>query len=100
MAPQWDDFHTKYGSEINVGKVDCTADDAKELCEQFLINGFPTLIFFKEDKTYEYQYQRDIEMFYQFARGGYTAIPEKDVKDIPKRLKGVEKYKAAVMATI
>lgn len=83
LAPIWDDLNTKYGEEVNVGKVDCTAENAKELCEQFLITGFPTLLFFSEGKTYDYQYQRDVEMFHQFTKGGYTSIAEEHIKAIP-----------------
>ena len=65
-----------------------------------MITGFPTLVFFHEGKTYDYQYQRDVEMFHQFSRGGFTSIPEEHIKDIPKRHKGVAKYQAAFMATL
>ena len=99
MAPMWDDFHTKYGEQINIGKVDCTAENAKELCEQFFVTGFPTLLLFKGNKTYEYQYQRNVEIMYEFAQGGYQSIPEADIKVIPPRLKGIDKYKAAVVVT-
>lgn len=33
MAPMWDDFNTQYGDQVNIAKVDCTASNAKELCE-------------------------------------------------------------------
>lgn len=32
LAPTWDELAEKHSHELNVGKVDCTADDSKALC--------------------------------------------------------------------
>ena len=55
LAPTWEEFHQKHGSEINVAKVDCTNEDSNELCAQFGIRGYPTLMFLKEGKAYTFR---------------------------------------------
>ena len=49
VAPDWDALAEQYSSSSSVliGSVDCTAVKAKELCEDYGIQGFPTLKYFK-----------------------------------------------------
>ena len=93
LAPVWEELHQKHGSEFNVAKVDCTQDDAKELCAQFQIRGYPTLMFMKEGKTYTYRKSRQLPDFVEFAKGGYVDAADEHINDIPKRLEGMEKIK-------
>ena len=32
--------------DLNVGKVDCTAELAKPLCKEYKVDGYPSLYFF------------------------------------------------------
>jgi len=53
-AEVWGDFEAKHGTEVNIAKVDCTAEDSKELCDQFLVRGFPSFKMLKGGKSYDY----------------------------------------------
>ena len=55
--------------ELNIGKVDCTDDVNIELCVQFKVNGYPTLILLHEDKYYKYKGPRDYKSLTNFALG-------------------------------
>ena len=45
MKPAWDALGDLYSSSstVIIGDVDCTADNAKELCEKYGVQGFPTI---------------------------------------------------------
>jgi thiol-disulfide isomerase/thioredoxin len=49
LAPDWDSLAEQYSSSSSVliGSVDCTAVEAKELCEDYGVQGYPTLKYFK-----------------------------------------------------
>lgn len=32
LTPTWEELHQLHGSKFNVAKVDCTQEDAKDLC--------------------------------------------------------------------
>ena len=44
LAPVWDTLYNIHKNEINIGSVDCTVDLAREICEKYEINGFPTIL--------------------------------------------------------
>ena len=55
-----------------MGEVDCTSDLAKDVCQQYSIKGYPTLLLFPIDeeaqgKYYEFQGIRSIENLEKFA---------------------------------
>ena len=33
LAPTWDLFFERYGHKVNIAKIDCTASNAKEVCQ-------------------------------------------------------------------
>ena len=38
LAPGWKEFHDTNSENLNIGKVDCTAPDSIDLCQQLEIN--------------------------------------------------------------
>ena len=48
MADDWGLFADKHraAGDLNVGKIDCTADEGKAICQEFEVRGYPTLLFF------------------------------------------------------
>ena len=54
---------------LNIAKVDCTDDLNLELCVQFKINGYPSLLLLHEDRYYKYKGPRDYDSLINFALG-------------------------------
>ena len=71
LAPTWDQLHEAHKDEFNVARVDCTAENAKELCSQFEVKGFPTLMLFDKTQKYAYKHKRDLATLAKWAQGGY-----------------------------
>jgi thioredoxin domain-containing protein 5 len=53
LASTWLELfnETKDKGAVNVVKVDCTNNDAKPICQQFGVRGYPTLKFLKGNKV-------------------------------------------------
>jgi len=82
LAPTWEQLAEKYKDTegVTVAHVDCTADDNanRELCSSHGVNGFPTLIIFKDgEKAEEYSGKRDLEALQAFIEK-HLAAPAKD----------------------
>ncbi|CAG0886167.1 unnamed protein product [Darwinula stevensoni] len=63
LAPTWEELGKKFiGKEgIRIAKVDCTASDSKSLCDSFEVDGFPTILLFRNgEKISEYEGNRDL----------------------------------------
>jgi len=71
LAPDWDSLAHQYStsSSVLIGSVDCTAVKSKELCEDFKVQGYPTLKYFKDgDKSGEdYEGSRDLPELAKFV---------------------------------
>ena len=52
FAPVMQKLHTLHRDKVNFAKVDCTNKQANSpICnEQFLVKGYPTMLFFKDGK--------------------------------------------------
>ena len=93
LAPVWDELHEMHSSKLNVGKVDCTSDQGRALCQEYEVRGYPTLMYFptKDDENgryYKYAGPRTVEAIEKFA---FTnAFMEAEVELIPKRVEGIE----------
>lgn len=85
MAADWhelgDEYQAGSGSKVLIADVDCTADDAKDLCEKFSIKGYPTLKTFTEgDVTVgeDYQGARNLDGLRAFVEenlaGGFCDV--------------------------
>jgi hypothetical protein len=68
MTPLWDDVATTTKGLLNVAKVDCTSDEAKELCSEVEISGYPTFLLFAPGKA-EYN-EGNNQMNYEKYQGG------------------------------
>ena len=91
LAPVWDELYEMHKDTVNIGKVDCTSDEGKPLCQHYEIRGYPTLLYFpiEEDKqgTYlKYNKMRSVEALEHFIAEGYKTHEESE--EIPKHLEG------------
>merc|ERR1719334_2005197 len=60
LAPTWELLSTKFANKVKVAEVDCTQNRA--LCQRFKIDGYPTLMLFKDGQPVEqYSGGRDIK---------------------------------------
>merc|ERR1712189_159752 len=65
LAPTWDLLSTKFAGKVKIAEVDCT--QSQSLCKRYRIDGYPTLILFKDGKPiHEYQGGRDIKTLTNF----------------------------------
>lgn len=72
LAPTWDDLGKKYKSnkDVQIVKVDCTLQKNKALCSDEKIEGFPTILLYKNgDKISEYQGTRTVDDLENFISG-------------------------------
>jgi protein disulfide-isomerase A6 len=48
MKPAWEKLEKEYASSktLVIGNVDCTADNAKALCQEYGVQGYPTIRYF------------------------------------------------------
>lgn len=79
LEPIYDEVAEQLKGEINVAKVDVTANRA--LGSRFDIKGFPTVKFLKQGKVYTYRSKRTVENLVEFARGGYQSVDSEEVQD-------------------
>lgn len=70
MAPDWERLSNEWnGHEVGlVAEVDCTDPEAESLCEQFNVEGFPTIVYGDPTAPEEYQGGRDYESLAEFAK--------------------------------
>merc|ERR1712203_1318190 len=60
LAPTWELLSSKFANKVKVAEVDCTKNQA--LCQRFRIDGYPTLMLFKDGQPVEqYSGGRDIK---------------------------------------
>ena len=90
LAPVWDDLWEAHGNEINVASVDCTAPESSDICRQFSIRGFPSLLLLSGDKWYKYYGRRSLENLTAFFTEGAYLKQTELTGQIPKRLEGWE----------
>lgn len=78
LEPIFDEVAEKLKGEINVAKVDVTANRA--LGSRFDIKGFPTVKFLKQGKVYTFRSKRNTDSLVEFARGGYQSVDSEEVQ--------------------
>lgn len=61
MAADWERL-AREAKGFEVGQVDCTEEDSKALCDKWGVDGFPTLLFFRDFKAYKYNRARTFEV--------------------------------------
>lgn len=77
MAAAWAMLAKSYApvDEITIAEVDCT--QAYEVCKQFEVKGYPTIILFKNGKKHEeYAKGRNLESFIQFLNPHFKKVNE------------------------
>lgn len=71
LSPVWDQLAAKIHTEktgIKIAKVDCTLADNKQLCVEQQIEGYPTLLIYRNsEKLNEYNGSRHLDDLYEFA---------------------------------
>ena len=70
LAPTWDDLGKKFLSKesVQIAKVDCTVEASKELCNEQEVDGFPTLLLYRDGKKLsEYNGSRSLDDLYEFV---------------------------------
>jgi len=80
LAPTWEELAGKYteNKDVAIGHVDCTENDNenKAICDGNGVNGFPTLLIFKDGvKVEEYNGKRGLDELAAFVEK-HTAVPE------------------------
>jgi len=65
LAPTWNSVAYHLKGEINVGKVDCTANG--RICQQMNVQGYPTLKIVQGKESTEYRGSRQINEILNFA---------------------------------
>ncbi|KAJ1624462.1 hypothetical protein T492DRAFT_1046852 [Pavlovales sp. CCMP2436] len=71
MAPAWATLGTEFSdsSSVLIADVDCTTEPAKELCEKYAVQGFPTLKYWTSDTGSDgadYEGGRDLDSLKKF----------------------------------
>lgn len=69
MAADWEKLAEEWKDKSGiVGEVDCTDPKSEALCEQFNVEGFPTLLYGDPTAPEDYQGGRDYESLSAFAK--------------------------------
>ena len=55
FMPIWKDFHAKNKELINIGSIDCSAQNSKVLCMEYNIMGYPSLRFIPLELPFDKQ---------------------------------------------
>lgn len=95
LAPVWDQLYHEHADQLNVAKVDCTAENSKEICENFEVRGYPTLLYFPSEeehsgKYFKYNGMRSKEALEGFALKGEYKSEYVELDEIPRHLEGIE----------
>mmetsp|Transcript_1195 Transcript_1195/g.2817 ORF Transcript_1195/g.2817 Transcript_1195/m.2817 type:complete len:146 (+) Transcript_1195:198-635(+) len=71
MKPAWDQLGDEYAasSSVVIGDVDCTAPSAESLCQDFQVQGYPTIKYFVDgdEKGQDYNGGRDFDSMKKFV---------------------------------
>lgn len=80
MAKAWEELATKLKGQINVAHLDATTN--AQTAKRFSVRGFPTLVFMKDGKMYEYKGSRAVDDLYAFATGGWKSVAGKPIPPV------------------
>ncbi|KAL4431619.1 hypothetical protein ABPG77_001461 [Micractinium sp. CCAP 211/92] len=83
LKPAWTDLARQLKGRVKVGAVDCTQH--KQTCDEFQVQGFPTIKFFGENKDHpeEYNGGRDSGSLATFANERWSAQqPPPEVREL------------------
>ena len=71
LSPIWDQLYVEYSDSFNILKVDCTIEETRELCIQFKVKGYPSILLLKHNHYYKHKGERTIDAIVEFASGRY-----------------------------
>jgi len=81
LAPTWNSVAYHLKGQVNIGKVDCTANG--RICQQMNVQGYPTLKIVHGKESTEYRGSRQIDEILNFAISytstALTAIEREDI---------------------
>jgi len=94
LAPTWNSVAYHLKGEVNVGKVDCTANG--KICQQMNVQGYPTLKIVQGKESTEYRGSRQIDEILNFAlsysSSSITAIEKEHIEKIVSNNENVFVY--------
>ncbi|CAM9357918.1 unnamed protein product [Ectocarpus sp. 6 AP-2014] len=91
----WTELAEKLGGEVNVGKVDATAN--RGLVKRFGVKGFPTLLFFSHGNLHKFAGPRKLDSFIEFAKGGFKKTDSVPVPAPPSLAGGLKGLLTSVL---
>jgi len=81
LAPTWNSVAYHLKGQVNIGKVDCTANG--KICQQMNVQGYPTLKIVHGKESTEYRGSRQIDEILNFAISytstALTAVEREDI---------------------
>lgn len=78
MAPNWQHMAREMQGKLNVGEVDCDANN--RLCKDVGVHGYPTILFFRGSERTEYTGMRGLGDFIDYANSAVAVV--EGVRDI------------------
>jgi len=74
MKPAWEKLEKEFASSTTlvIGDVDCTAEDAKDVCQEYGVQGYPTVRYFNGESDAQgtnYEGSREFDGLLAFAKG-------------------------------
>ena len=83
LQPIWKDLADNLDGKVNIGAVDCTTSE--QTCQEFGVQGYPTLKFFgsNKDRPEHYHGERDLGSLNAFATGRWSSDqPAPEVREL------------------
>eukprot|EP00898_Chlorokybus_atmophyticus_P000319 jgi/Chlat1/1288/Chrsp118S01727 len=73
LAPVWESLARELEGQVVVARVDCDSNKAIGRRFKASLDGFPTLVLFRDRAMYPYEGPRKLEALVAFAKGGYAS---------------------------
>ena len=84
----WDKLQLEDYDSVNTLKVDCTSNEGRDLCMQFRVKAYPTIMLLRDNKFYKYKGNRSLESFRWFVAEGFSQAAMQG--PIPPKVKNPE----------
>jgi len=83
LVPTWESLARKHSGSFNVAKLDATVET--KTAGMFNVQGYPTLILFKDNKYWTHQGGRDEKELVEFALRGHAKQPGTPIPPPPRQ---------------
>jgi len=84
LESKWDATAVKAKEKgFNIGKVDCTAQDTKDVKSRFKLTGYPSIFHIKKGEVRRFTGTRTTAEFLSFLNGGYKSVSPEPMKRPP-----------------